>query len=406
MPIARVPSASTQGPVCEVSSIARTRGPPTHERWVPTRSRLLLAGVGPVLAQFTLGLQQDGNHLTVSKGNESLCAATLISASPLVSNAKTSDGWLLATSPPTTQPMTNATTPIHTMFEMQRQATKPAQQLFEQGLEIQQNATEAFLRNSMTAQRSAQKQGAELAHEVTDAQIDAFESAVDENESDFRTAMDQQFEQNAELTQDVLNSQFEQGAEFFQQLLNAQFDAFQTSLESEDFDVRATVDEQFEAYSDAQDEAWDEFEPEFLDAFEDLNEQQQQFVAQSIDAFLDAHADAERQTVEGVQQAEEAARTAQEQTEQVARTTQENAENLAEETADAAEEQVETQAEAAEESIDTLADLGTDNADLLYDQGYESIDALAEANADAVATAVGVSESEAEEWIEAAQSGI
>lgn len=232
---------------------------------------------------------------------------------------------------------------------MQRQSTRSGQQLIERGLEIQQDAAETFARNGLAAQRAAQRQGVELAREATDAQVEAFRSA------------------------------FGGG----------------------DVGGASTVDARFEAVADAQDEAWDELESEFRAVLEDPSEQQRTVVAQSFEAFLDVHRDVERRTVAGLRQAEEAARTTQRGTGAVARSAAESAGDAAGEAADAAEEG----AAAAEESIDALADLCGTYADRLSEGGYGSIDALAEANADAVAEAVDVSEAQAEEWIEAARSG-
>ena len=85
--------------------------------------------------------------------------------------------------------MTNATTPIQAAFEMQRETIKQTQQLFEQSLELQQNALEAFMHNGISAQRSAQKQATELVQQLANAQYDAIESAVDEDE--IRAALDE-----------------------------------------------------------------------------------------------------------------------------------------------------------------------------------------------------------------------
>ena len=293
--------------------------------------------------------------------------------------------------------MTNTTTPIQTAFEMQRQSTTQGQKLFEQGLDIQRNAMETFLHNGLAAQRSAQKQGAEFAHELTNTQIAAFEAAVDENEGEIRSAMDEQFEQNAALTKRLLDAQFEQGADLVQGLMNAQFDAFQSAFDDAEFDLRSRVDEQFEALDESQEEAWDEFESAFQEALDDLSEQQKVLVAESVEAFLDAHRETEAQTIEGVQRTEEATETARRQTEEVARTAQERAQSVTVEITDAAEEQLEAQVQA-------IDGLGSTYADRLQNQGIDSLEALSEANADAIAQAAEVSEELAAEWIEAAQS--
>jgi predicted flap endonuclease-1-like 5' DNA nuclease len=329
--------------------------------------------------------------------------------------------------------MTNATTPIEAAFEMQRQSIKQTQQLFEQSLELQQNALETFMHNGISAQRSAQQQGTELLQQLVNAQLDAVDSAVDEDE--IRSAMDEQFEQNARLTQQLVNAQFEQGAEMLQQLFNAQLDAVESTMDDEQF--RSAINSQLYDFEAAQDDAWDEFESGFVEAFEALNAQQQRVVAQLVDAFLDAHQNAEQQTVEGVQQAEQAAQTAQRQSQQVAetahqqgeqitRTVQQQTEEVVESAAEGAEEIAEESADAAEDvaaestdvnvaagesddesegqDLESIEGLGATYADRLRSYGIESVEHLAQADSETVADAAEISEERATEWVTSAQS--
>jgi predicted flap endonuclease-1-like 5' DNA nuclease len=326
--------------------------------------------------------------------------------------------------------MTNATTPIQAAFEMQRETIKQTQQLFEQSLELQQNALEAFMHNGISAQRSAQKQATELVQQLANAQYDAIESAVDEDE--IRAALDEQFEQNAQHTQRLMNAQFEQGAELFQQLFNAQLDAVESAVDDEEY--RSAMNGQLYDFEAAQDDAWDEFESGFVEAFDALNAQQQRVVAQSVEAFIDAHHDAERQTVEGVRQAEQAAETAQRQgqqvaetaqhqTEQAARTVQQQTQEVVETAAEGAEEIAEESADATEEiasesadvdidvededdgqELESIEGLGPTYADRLRQYGIQSVEHLAQADGETVADAAQISEERAGEWITSAQS--
>lgn len=196
--------------------------------------------------------------------------------------------------------MTNATTPIEAVFEFQRQSIEQSQHLFEQSLELQHNALETFFHNGINAQRSAQQQGTALAQNLFNAQLGAFQSALDAEE--IKEAADQQFEQAAENTQQLLNVQYEQGTELTQQLFNAQFDAFTSALDDEQF--RAAIEDQFEEFDAVQSETWDEFESEFAASFDELSEQQKELVDQSVETFLDAQSDAEQQTQDAVQTAQ------------------------------------------------------------------------------------------------------
>lgn len=188
--------------------------------------------------------------------------------------------------------MTNTTTPIEAAFEFQRQSIEQSQQLFEQSLQIQQNALETFFQSGISTHRSAQQQGTELAQDLFSAQLDAFESVLDPER--IKAAADQQFEANAEHTQKLLNAQYEHGTALTQQLFDAQFDAFASSLDDEPF--RAAIEEQFEEFDELQSEAWDEFESEFAASFEELSEQQRELAEQSVEAFLSAQSDAQQRT--------------------------------------------------------------------------------------------------------------
>lgn len=218
--------------------------------------------------------------------------------------------------------MTELTTPLQAVFEMQRQTTEASKQLFEQGMEIQQDTTETFLQNSMDAQRSVQQQWTDLGRQMMKAPLDALESAGDETEATIRDSMHEQFENNADLTQQQLNAQFEQNAEFTQELLNAQFergaefvqelfdtqvDAIQSAFEMDAFDFGTMLDEQFEMVADSQDEAWEQFETEFLAALDEWNEQQMDLVSQSFENLTEANYDAEYRSIEVVNQTEESA---------------------------------------------------------------------------------------------------
>jgi len=320
--------------------------------------------------------------------------------------------------------MTNTTTPIEAAFEMQRESIKQTQQLFEKGLELQQNVLETFMYNGINAGRSAQTQGAELLQQLANAQLDAVESAVDEDR--IRSAMNEQLEQNSRHTQQLLNAQYEQGAQLFQQLVDAQFEAFESAVDEDEY--RSAMNGQFYDFEASQERAWDEFESGFVEAFDELSEQQKRVVARSVGTFLDAQENAEQQTIQGVQQAEavqqqgqQTAEVIQTQTEQAARAAGEateeaveSAEETTEEIAESTEAVTEEIAGSAEEAADTngrdgsaleaIEGLGETYADRLHSYGIESIEQLSQANSETVADVADISESRANEWITNAQS--
>ena len=245
--------------------------------------------------------------------------------------------------------MTNVTTPIEATFEMQRQSIKQTQQLFEQGLELQRNALGTFRQNDISAQRSAQQQG----------------------------------------------------AEFLQQLVNAQLDAVKSSVNGDE--VRSALNSQFYDFEAAQDEAWDEFESGFVEAFDELSRQQKHVIAQSVEAFLDAQQDAERQTEQAVQADEETTEVAVEGAEEAEQQAEVQVADAAADATVEAEKDDGADNEAAEE-LEAIEGLGATYADRLRSRGIESITHLAQANSETVADTAGIPKGRAEEWITSAQS--
>lgn len=131
--------------------------------------------------------------------------------------------------------MTNTLLSFEMGFEMQRQSIKTTQRLFDQGLELQRSAAEMFLRNNFATQRSTQTWGLEFAQEMANSQFDSVESMMGDMEREFRSAMDDQFQRNADLLQQNLDDQFEQGADLVHQTLNAHIDGIQSAF-TEAFD--------------------------------------------------------------------------------------------------------------------------------------------------------------------------
>lgn len=313
--------------------------------------------------------------------------------------------------------MTNIITPIQAAFEFQRQSINQSQQLFEQSLKLQQNAFEAFLHNGISTQRSAQKQGTELAKNLFNAQYEAFQSAL--NDEEIKEAANQQFAQTADQTQQLLNVQYEQGIALAQQLFDAQYDAVAEALDDEQF--RTALEQQFEEFDAVQSEAWDEFESEFAESFEELSAQQKELVEQSVEAFLDAQQDTQQQTVQGVQQGQQIAQMVQQQTEQAAQAAEKATEVTIASAAEGAEEAAQqAEVQVADASVEAEEDAGTDNeadeeleaieglgatyADRLRNYGIESITHLVQADSETVADAAQISEDRANEWITSAQS--
>lgn len=147
-----------------------------------------------------------------------------------------------------------------------------------------------------------------------------------------------------------------------------------------DGDRREEVDEQFDALVDAQEDTWDAFEEsleEGLAAYEELTERQKEFVGQSVTSFTDTSERMEGTVIEIAEETEAAA----------------------EQGAEAMEEGVEELTEEFEE----ISDLNRVHAERLNEAGIDGMEALADAQTDAVVRAAEVSEEQAEAWIDAAE---
>ncbi|MBX0302616.1 helix-hairpin-helix domain-containing protein [Haloarcula salinisoli] len=288
--------------------------------------------------------------------------------------------------------MSDITTPFDVAVEMQRESIKHTQGLLQQGLELQQNAFEAFMYNGISAQRSAQRQAVDLFQGLFNAQLDAVESSLDDDE--FRSTLDRQFQQNAEMTQELMNASFEQGAELTQELFNGQLDALESALDDEAF--REALDSQFDDFERTQQRAWNKFESEFGQTFDELSERQQELV---VETALTARREPHDDTVEGVRAAETVTENTSDEAEAVAETTQEALSNDVRTTANGGHH-----GDAHSERLESIDGLGEAYADRLRGSGIQSVDHLAEADTATVAEAAEVSEDHADEWVTSAQA--
>lgn len=237
--------------------------------------------------------------------------------------------------------MTEATTPLEAAFEMQRESINQGQRLFEQGLDLQQDAAETFLQNGLAVQRATQQQGVDLVRQLVYIQVDAAESVLDEAESD----------------------------------------------------VQAAIGQQFEEFLHTQADTWDALKADVLEAIEDLTERQEALFTQSVEAVIDAQQQAEQQTVEGIQQ-----------TGETIQMNGEPDVSGADHAGNSTQQQVVAQPDLEYERLEDIEGLGSTYADRLRDHGIESLTHLVEANPETIADAADVSESRAETWITAAQA--
>ncbi|ELZ19412.1 hypothetical protein C477_08758 [Haloterrigena salina JCM 13891] len=270
------------------------------------------------------------------------------------------------------------------MFDAQRTAIKGSQQLFTQGLSAQ-SAVDRLAVTGVNGQESLQRQQLELAQAATHGYVDATTAMFPgEGSADAHRSVDEAFAQ-LKTTH----------AEFY--------DALERELER-DADVA------------------DEFSEEFVDAFEDGTEQ-----------FLELSRSVEEQTVQSVdelssQLSEQLERTQElqdqleeqlerqsddvadlldrqaEQIEQLQQQLEEQAEEVTQQLQDqqvSAETKIETD---PEHTLESVAGIDADVRERLADAGIATVDDLVRADAETVAEAADVSESDAEEWIDQAEA--
>lgn len=234
--------------------------------------------------------------------------------------------------------MSDITTPFDAVVEMQRDSIKQSQALFQRGLAIQQNAFETFMYNGITAQRQA----VALFYGLFNAQLDAGESAMDD--------------------------------EAFRDALNSQFDDFERS----------------------QQRAWSEFESELGETFEELSERQQDLVAETVENALTAQREAQADTAKPVRAAETVTEDVSDEADAVAEMTQQQIAKDVRTTADSEQSD--------DVRLEDIEGLGRTAADQLRGNSIQSVGALAEADTAAVADAAEVAVDRAHEWVTSAQT--
>lgn len=193
-------------------------------------------------------------------------------------------------------------------------------------------------------------------------------------------------------------------------------------------DYRAAVDRQLETLAENQDEALEAFEANVREGGDVADDLTAEFLAALDEQFaeiLAANEDVEAETVEAVEgvedglaalveefetQAEEVADAFEAALEQSVEGFEAGTAAVGEQVVEAnadlaatAQKQVAAQVEAAGESLQAVDGLGSTYAGRLREAGVDSLAALADANADLVAEAADVSETQAQKWIDAAR---
>lgn len=152
--------------------------------------------------------------------------------------------------------MSDRTSPISTVFELQRKSIEQSQTLAERSLDVPRTLTETFA-NGVGTQRKTQERTIELGRTSINTVLDTVESASPAG------------------SEDTLDD-----------LRNAVDDAFDTVLEQQD-QAYDTVDQQFD---------------ETLEQYDEISEESLEALNDQIEALLDANEELEGQTVDAIEQ--------------------------------------------------------------------------------------------------------
>jgi hypothetical protein len=176
------------------------------------------------------------------------------------------------------------TTPVTTMFEMQRQTIKQSQQMMKQGFQFQQSMNDAFL-DSFETQESAQRRGVELSQTAFHGYLDAVESMVPGTAAtvdEIRTAVDEQFSFLLENHADAFGAfeaEYEEGSDAYSELTTDYLEALDEQIE-----MVLDAHEQMESQSVDATEQWADQLAMLQDQVEDVQSQIQDVQQQAAEA--------------------------------------------------------------------------------------------------------------------------
>jgi predicted flap endonuclease-1-like 5' DNA nuclease len=291
---------------------------------------------------------------------------------------------------PTT--MSRPDSPIGTLFDIQRTATRQAEQALKQGMQTQQTAGRLLL-GGLRLQETAQRQGLEVAQAATTSSMETMNvllggtgptgqrrtvgelfGQLKAANREFYDAADRELQRSIESFADLSGEYYEALDRQTDQL----FDALETLEDQsvEGFDeFNRQLREQLERTQQLQEEMEDQFEEQAEEAEQLLQRQAEQ--AEEFQQELERQGERMRQQME-----QQAGRT-----QQMARTTQEaGAPGRA----------------GALPDLTEIDGIGSATREELQDAGIETVEDLARADPSVVADSTATSEERAAEWIEEA----
>lgn len=270
------------------------------------------------------------------------------------------------------------------MFDVQRTAVKGSQQLFKQGLSAQSNVDTMAL-TGLKGQKSLQRQQLELAQAATHSYVNATTALFPGDEStDAHRTIDETFAQlkttHAEFY-DALEGELERDVDSADELSDEFVDALEEQTDQFLELSRSVEDQTVENVDELSSQLSEQLER--TQALQDQVEEQLESQTSDVAELLDRQAEqVERFQQQLEEQAEEATQQLRDQ--QVT-----------------AETKIETD---PEHTLEAVAGIDADVREQLADAGIATVDDLVRADAETVAEAADVSESDAEEWIDQAEA--
>ena len=298
-------------------------------------------------------------------------------------------------------------TPFQSMFEVQRIAVEAGQQMLDQSASAQQNAADGVLAG-LRAQEASQRWAAEVSRFAVKNYLDAIGTMMTDgngNLEDVKRTVDEWFDEFEEVHEeafDAIESNLDSYDEFSKKYVEAQRRVEGETVRSAERAARETVD--------AVEETAIEVTEGTSDAMAEAAETSERATQSNLHAAEDV-----AETATGVGLARRIHGIGEVHAESLAEASIESLEDLAEAQADAVAEAAGVSEERAREwinragatyaqDVDLVDGIGNAHAEDLHAAGITTIADLAEADAARVAEAAGVSEEHAQEWIDDAQS--
>lgn len=292
--------------------------------------------------------------------------------------------------------MSQAESPIRTIFDAQRTLVKQGEQTVKQGFGFQRSANRLAM-TGLKSQESFQRQGLELAQAATQAYVNTVAMMTGSQPSREQYYVDDTFARlkrtHAQLF-DVAERELDRGITSFDELSDEYVDALDRQ-----------IDQLLETHRTIEDETAQNF-AELSETLREQLKRTQEVQDRLEDRFEEQSTQAEEMLRTQIDQAEEFQRELERETERTRRELRE--ESWVDEPRQTVEvrrtEAERTGEREPEHELERIDGIGPTFRDRLVKAGITSLDELAAADPETVAGAADISEERAEEWIEEAQA--